>query len=53
MAHPAVASFQIHPNRSTAACAQLIAAWRGLLVRDGYIVSLSPGKACGRAAWRL
>jgi transposase len=39
MAHPAVASCQIHLNRSKAACAQRIADWRGLLVSDGYLVS--------------
>jgi transposase len=36
MANPAVAYFQIHPNRSKAAFAQLIGDWRGILVSDGY-----------------
>jgi transposase len=38
IANPAVAYFQIHPTRSKAAFAQLIAEWRGILVSDGYIV---------------
>lgn len=38
MANPVVAYFQIHPNRSRAAFAQLIADWRGILVSDGYLV---------------
>src|SRR5215471_18956873 len=38
MAHPAVAYFQIHPNRSKAALTQLINDWRGILVSDGYRV---------------
>jgi transposase len=38
-AHSAVAYFQIHPTRSKAAFAQLIADWRGILVSDGYRVS--------------
>ena len=36
MANPAVAYFQIHPTRSKAAFVQLIGAWRGILVSDGY-----------------
>jgi transposase len=36
MANPFVAYFQMHPSRSKAACVQLIADWRGILVRDGY-----------------
>ena len=36
MAHPAVAYFQIHPNRSKAAFVQLIGDWTGILVSDGY-----------------
>lgn len=36
MANPAVATLQIHPNRSTIAFAQLLAAWRGMRVSDGY-----------------
>ena len=36
MAHPVVASFQIHPNRSKAAFVQLIGDWTGILVSDGY-----------------
>jgi transposase len=36
MANPAVAYFQIHPNRSKAAFVQLIGYWRGILVSDGY-----------------
>ncbi len=36
MANPAVAYFQVHPNRSKAAFAQLIGAWTGILVSDGY-----------------
>ena len=36
MASPAVAYFQIHPHRSKAAFAQLIADWRGILISDGY-----------------
>jgi transposase len=38
MANPEVAYFQIHPTRSRAAFAQLIADWRGILVSDGYCV---------------
>jgi transposase len=38
MANPAVAYFQIHPNRSKAAFVQLIADWTGILVSDGYRV---------------
>lgn len=38
MANSAVAYFQIHSTRSTGAFAQLIAAWRGILVSDGYVV---------------
>jgi transposase len=38
MANPAVAYFQIPPNRSKAAFTQLINDWRGILVRDGYRV---------------
>jgi transposase len=38
MANPQVAYFQIHPHRSKAAFAQLIADWKGILVRDGYLV---------------
>lgn len=38
MANPEVACFQIHPTRSKAAFAQLIADWRGILVSDGYLV---------------
>jgi transposase len=38
MANPLVASFQIYPTRSKGACAQLIAAWTGILVSDGYLV---------------
>jgi transposase len=38
MANPAVASLQIHPNRSTAAFVQLIGDWTGILVSDGYRV---------------
>jgi transposase len=38
MANPAVAYFQIHTHRSTAAFAQLIHDWRGILVSDGYRV---------------
>jgi transposase len=34
-ANPAVASFQIHSNRSKAAWRQLIGDWRGILVSDG------------------
>jgi transposase len=41
MANPQVAYFQIHPNRSKAAFVQLIADWRGILVRDGYLVDQS------------
>jgi transposase len=41
MANPLVASFQIHPHRSKGACAQRIADWTGLLVRDGSLVSQS------------
>jgi transposase len=36
MANPAVAYFQIHPNRSKAAFVQIIGDWRGILVSDGY-----------------
>jgi len=35
MANPAVADFQIHPNRSQAAFVQLIGDWTGILVSDG------------------
>jgi transposase len=47
MANPEVAYFQIHPNRSKVAFRQLIAAWSGILVSDGYLVSqrLSGNKA--------
>jgi hypothetical protein len=38
IANPEVAYFQIHPIRAKAAFVQLIAAWRGILVRDGYLV---------------
>jgi transposase len=38
MANPAVAYFQIHPTRSTAAFIQLIADCMGILVSDGYLV---------------
>jgi transposase len=38
MANPAVAYFQIHPNRSKAAFVQLIGDWTGILVSDGYRV---------------
>lgn len=38
MANPRVAYFQIHPTRSKAAFAQLIAHWTGVLVSDGYLV---------------
>jgi transposase len=41
MANPAVASFQRHPHRSSAAFAQLIDDWRGILVSDGSRVSQS------------
>jgi hypothetical protein len=34
-ANPQVAYCQIHPNRSKAACVQLMADWRDILVRDG------------------
>jgi transposase len=37
-ANPLVAYFQIHPNRSKGAFAQLIADWTGILVSDGYLV---------------
>jgi len=36
MANPAVAYFQIHPNRSQAAFVPLIGDWTGILVSDGY-----------------
>jgi transposase len=36
MANPLVAYFQIHPNRSKAAFAQLIGDWMGILISDGY-----------------
>jgi hypothetical protein len=39
MAHPHVAYFQIHPNRSKGAFAQLIGDWTGVLVSDGSLVS--------------
>jgi transposase len=35
MANPVVAYFQMHPNRSKAAFAQLRADWKGVLVSDG------------------
>ena len=35
MANSEVAYFQIHPNRSKVAFAQLIGDWRGILVSDG------------------
>jgi transposase len=38
MANPAVAYFQIHPHRSTAAFTQLMHDWHGILVSDGYRV---------------
>jgi hypothetical protein len=38
MATPAGASFQIHPNRSKAACSQRSASWLGMLVSDGSLV---------------
>jgi transposase len=38
MANPSVAYFQIHPNRSKGAFAQLIANWTGVLVSDGDLV---------------
>jgi transposase len=38
MAHPLVASFQLHPNRSKGAFAQLMADWTGVLVSDGDLV---------------
>jgi transposase len=38
MANPLVAYFQIHPNRSKGAFAQLIADWTGILVSDGSLV---------------
>jgi transposase len=38
MANPLVAYFQIHPNRSKGAFAQLIADWTGILVSAGYLV---------------
>ena len=38
MANPLVAYFQIHPNRSKGAFAQLMADWTGVLVSDGYLV---------------
>jgi hypothetical protein len=37
-ASPEGAYFQGHPNRSKAACAHLMADWRGILVRDGPLV---------------
>ena len=44
MANPLVAYFQIHPTRSKAAFAHLIAHWTGALVSDGYLVYQSwPG----------
>jgi transposase len=41
MANPAVAYFQIHPPRSKAVFAQLIGAWMGILVSDGYLLYYS------------
>jgi len=38
MAHPEVAYFQIPTHRCKAAFAQLIGAWMGILVSDGYRV---------------
>jgi len=38
MAHPLVASFQIHPTRSKGALTHLIADWTGILVSDGDLV---------------
>ena len=38
VANPEVAYFQIHPNRSKAAFAQLIGDWMGILVSDGYLI---------------
>ena len=38
MTNPVVAYFQVHPNRSKGAFAQLIGDWRGILVSDGYRV---------------
>ena len=38
MANPAVAYFQIRPNRSQAAFVQLISDWTDILVSDGYRV---------------
>ena len=35
LANPAVASFQLHPNRSKAVCVQRMGDWAGLLGRDG------------------
>ena len=35
MAHPAVASLQLHPTRSKAAFVPLLGDWTGILVRDG------------------
>ena len=38
MARAEVASCQSHPKRAKAACAQLMGAWRGVLVREGALV---------------
>jgi transposase len=38
MATPAVAYFQIHPNRSKATVGQLIVDWTGILASDGSLV---------------
>jgi hypothetical protein len=52
MAHPAVASCQIHPARSQAACVQRRGAWRGPASVTGS-GALTPGKASGSVAWHL
>jgi transposase len=38
MTNPQVAYFQVHPHRSKAAFAKLMADWQGVLVSDGYLV---------------
>jgi transposase len=53
MANPEVAYFQIYPTRSKVAFMQLIADWTGILVSDGYLASISPGRDSGRVAWPI
>lgn len=50
MANSMVAFFMIHPNRSQAAFEELIEAWEGILVSDGYIKFIKNGSTHAKHA---